>query len=74
MNKLVMTNAMRILSTNGIPYRVEQYEVDESDLSAEQAAERLGMPPEQVFKTLVANGDHTGDMIVLLPAWGRYRE
>jgi Cys-tRNA(Pro)/Cys-tRNA(Cys) deacylase len=68
MNKPVMTNAMRILSSNGIGYRVQEYAIDDSDLSAELAAQLLGMPPERVFKTLVASGDRTGAMIVLLPA------
>ncbi len=68
MNKPVMTNAMRILSLNGIGYRVQEYVIDDLDLSAELAAELLGMPPEQVFKTLIASGDRTGEMIILLPA------
>ena len=68
MNKPVVTNAMRILSSNGIDFRVEEYEIDDSDLSAELTAEVLGMPQERVFKTLVASGDCTGELIVLLPA------
>ncbi len=47
------TNATRILDRLGIAYTTRAYEVDESDLSAESVAAKLGIPMEQVFKTLV---------------------
>lgn len=62
------TNAMRQLDQAGIEYRVETYELEGSDQLADRAAEALGMAPERVFKTLVAIGDRTGPMLVLLPA------
>ena len=43
---MTKTNAMRLLAQAGIPIRVQEYEVDESDLSGLHAAEQLGMPPE----------------------------
>jgi Cys-tRNA(Pro)/Cys-tRNA(Cys) deacylase len=49
----VKTNVHRLLDAAGIPYTTAEYEVDESDLSAVHAARTLGLPPEQVFKTLV---------------------
>jgi Cys-tRNA(Pro)/Cys-tRNA(Cys) deacylase len=42
--------------------------VDEADLSAPHVAEAIGMPPEQVFKTLVARGDRTGVLMASIPA------
>ncbi len=54
------TNAVRALDKLGIAYRLAEYEVDESDLSAETVAAKVGMPPEQVWKTLVARGDRHG--------------
>ncbi len=42
--------------------------MDESDLSAPHVAEAIGMPPEQVFKTLVARGDRTGVLMAVIPA------
>ncbi len=57
MAKTVKTNAARRLDRLGIPYRLEAYEVDPDDLSAEAAAAKLGRPAEQVFKTLVARSD-----------------
>ena len=50
------TNAMRILDTLGIHCDIREYEVDPDDLSAERIASDIGLPPEQVFKTLLARG------------------
>ena len=54
------TNAMRILDTLGIHYDIREYEVDPDDLSAEHVAGDIGLPPEQVFKTLVAEATAMG--------------
>jgi hypothetical protein len=56
----VKTNAARILESLGIAYELRDYDVDEEDLSAESVARKVGLPPEQVFKTLVARGDRNG--------------
>src|SRR3954471_5434038 len=64
----VKTNAARILDRENVPYELREYEVDESDLSAPHVAEAIGMPPEQVFKTLVARGDRTGVLMACIPA------
>ncbi len=63
----VKTNAVRLVQQAGIPCREEFYEFDESDLSGVHAAEALGMPPEQVFKTLVARGEKTGINVFCIP-------
>ena len=54
------TNATRILDSLGISYDLREYEVDPDDLTAETVAAKIGFPPEQVFKTLVARGDRAG--------------
>lgn len=64
MNK---TNAMRMLDAAKIPYKILEYEVDESDLSGMHIAKTLGFPPEQMFKTLVAKGDKTGYLVFCIP-------
>ena len=64
MNK---TNAMRRLDAAKIPYEVKEYTVDESDLSGVHIAEQIGLPFEQVFKTLVAKGDKTGIVVFCIP-------
>ena len=54
------TNAVRLVQQAGIPCREAFYEFDEQDLSGGHAAQAIGMPEEQVFKTLVARGEKTG--------------
>ena len=61
------TNTARLLDSLGIPYRLQDYEVDPDDLSAESVAAKIGLPPEQVFKTLVARGDRTGVLLAVVP-------
>lgn len=61
------TNAARFLDGLKIDYKLCEYEVDESDLSAESVAKKVGLPPVQVFKTLVARGDKTGILMACIP-------
>jgi Cys-tRNA(Pro)/Cys-tRNA(Cys) deacylase len=62
------TNAARILEKLGVPFELRDYEVDESDLSAESVARKVGLPNEQVFKTLLARGDRNGPCFAVVPA------
>jgi len=61
------TNAARILDGLKVDYKLCEYEVDESDLSAESVAKKVNLPLEQVFKTLVARGDKTGVLLACIP-------
>jgi len=61
------TNCTRILDDLGIPYTLREYEVDPQDLSAETVASKIGLPAEQVFKTLVARGDRGGVYLTIVP-------
>ena len=61
------TNAARQLDSLGISYEVREYDVDENDLTAESVARKVGLPPEQVFKTLVARGDRHGVCFAVVP-------
>src|SRR5438270_12676604 len=61
------TNAARLLDRLGIPYETREYEVDPDDLAAETVAAKIGLPAEQVFKTLVARGDRTGVCLAVIP-------
>ncbi|MGI5883374.1 MAG: Cys-tRNA(Pro) deacylase [Candidatus Spyradocola sp.] len=65
--KPVVTNAMRLLKAAGIEFETREYEVDENDLSGVHAAEVLGLPPEEVFKTLVLRGEKQGILVCVLP-------
>ncbi len=61
------TNAVRLLDSLGIRYEIREYEVDENDLTAPSVAAKVGLPPEQVFKTLVARGDKQGVCFAVVP-------
>ena len=58
---------MRQLDAAGIKYTPMEYEVDESDLSGVKIARQIGLPEEQVFKTLTAMGDKTGAVVFVIP-------
>lgn len=61
------TNAIRLAQLAGLCCREAFYEYDESDLGGMHAAQCLGMPPEQVFKTLVTRGDRHGITVFCIP-------
>jgi len=61
------TNAVRLLDQFGIRYELREYEADPENLDAETAAAKVGLPPQQVFKTLVARGDRNGICIAVIP-------
>ena len=61
------TNAARMLDRMHIRYECIEYEVDEDDLSGTHVAAVTGLPPEMLFKTLVAKGDRTGYVVACVP-------
>jgi len=61
------TNAARFLDSLGIQYETREYEVDPENLSAVFVAEKVGMPPEQVFKTLVVTGGKGEYLFAVVP-------
>lgn len=61
------TNAARVLDSLGIRYELREYQVDPDDLAAESVARKIGLPPEQVFKTLVVRGDRNGVCLAVVP-------
>jgi Cys-tRNA(Pro)/Cys-tRNA(Cys) deacylase len=65
---VVKTNAVRVLDRLGITYELREYEVDPHDLSAETVAAKIGIPPEQVFKTLAVQGDRNGIYLAVISA------
>ena len=64
---MTKTNVMRLLDAAKIPYRAAEYAFDENDLNGMHAAEGIGMPPEQIFKTLVAKGERGGYAVFCIP-------
>jgi Cys-tRNA(Pro)/Cys-tRNA(Cys) deacylase len=64
---MIKTNAMRLLDQVKIEYNTIEYEVDEDNLAGEHVAAQIGVPLEQVFKTLVAKGEKKGIMVFCIP-------
>jgi Cys-tRNA(Pro)/Cys-tRNA(Cys) deacylase len=63
----VKTNAARLLDRLGIAYELREYDVDPDDLSAEAVATKIGVPLEEVWKTLVVRGDRHGICFAVVP-------
>jgi Cys-tRNA(Pro)/Cys-tRNA(Cys) deacylase len=61
------TNAARFLESLGIPFELREYEVDPEDVSAMAVAKKVGMPPEQVFKTLLTAGGPGVHVFAVIP-------
>lgn len=61
------TNAARALDSLEIDYELLTYPVDLADLRATSTAEKLGLPADQIFKTLVVEGDCTGVLLAVIP-------
>ena len=58
---------MRLLEQAGVAFSTREYAWDESDLSGVHAAEALGLPAEQVFKTLVTRAASGGVYVFCIP-------
>lgn len=61
------TNAVRLLDSLRVHYELCEYAVDPDDLAAESVAAKIGLPAEQVFKTLLARGDRNGPCFAVIP-------
>lgn len=61
------TNGARFLENLGIAFELREYEVDPDDLSAVTVAKKVGMPPEQVFKTLLTTGGPHEYVFAVIP-------
>lgn len=64
---MTKTNVMRLLEQAKIEYTALEYDFDENDLGGEHAADFLGLPYEQVFKTLVTRGTRGGIYVFCIP-------
>ena len=64
--KAKKTNAARLLDEAGITYKLKDYPVDPENLDAVHVAASVGMPADQVFKTLCVRGDKTGIIFAVI--------
>ncbi len=63
----VKTNAARYLDSLGIPYELRDYDLGEEEFSAIAVAQKMGMPPEQVFKTLLCQTHEREHLFAIVP-------
>lgn len=61
------TNAARLLDNLGIAYELRTYDVDPDDLTAISVARKIGMPLEQVFKTLLTRTSDNTNLFAVVP-------
>jgi Cys-tRNA(Pro)/Cys-tRNA(Cys) deacylase len=61
------TNAVRILESLNVPYKIYEYEVDENDLSGMSVAKKINVPLENVFKTLITRNERNEILVFCLP-------
>lgn len=64
---MTKTNAARILDRLRITYEILEYTIESEELGANHVARELGIPLEQVFKTLVVKGERTGLIVCCIP-------
>ncbi|MDE6556928.1 MAG: Cys-tRNA(Pro) deacylase [Duncaniella sp.] len=65
--KILKTNAARLLDKAGIAYDLVPYPVDEEHLDAGHIAEVLDEDINRVFKTLVLRGERKGHFVCVIP-------
>lgn len=61
------TNALRLLEAEGIAFVPFEYDVSDDRIDAVAVAEKLGAPPEQVFKTLVTVSPDKEHFVFIIP-------
>src|SRR4051812_23957419 len=67
-----MTPAVRAAEAAGIAFTLHRYEhAADADSFGLEAAEKLGVPPEQVFKTLVVQVDGKRSVLAIVPVTAR---
>jgi Cys-tRNA(Pro)/Cys-tRNA(Cys) deacylase len=59
---------VRILEALGTTFQLHGYEVEDEKLDAVTVASKVGLPPEQVFKTLLVKGDREGYCFAVIAA------
>lgn len=65
--KETKTNAMRMLEFANIPYTLHTYDPEDGLIDGVSVAKKCGQDPEQVFKTLVTQGDDRNYYVFVVP-------
>ncbi|AYC28757.1 Cys-tRNA(Pro) deacylase [Paenisporosarcina cavernae] len=65
--KPAKTNAVRLLDQENIPYELTTYSKEDGKIDGVSVAQKIGIPPANVFKTLVAMNGKGAYFVYLLP-------
>ncbi|MDR4886233.1 Cys-tRNA(Pro) deacylase [Fredinandcohnia sp. QZ13] len=61
------TNAMRILDSRKIEYKIHTYESNDGKIDGVSVAQKIGLDTKKVYKTLVAQGNNKDIFVFVIP-------
>ena len=67
MAKPIKTNVLRQLDAHKIPYETREYDVSDENYDGKLVADKVGLPAEMIYKTLVLTGDKTPHLVCVVP-------
>lgn len=67
MAKAIKTNVLRHLDALKIPYETREYTVDDDNFDGKLVAEKVDLPAEMIYKTLVLVGDTLPHLVCVIP-------
>lgn len=67
MAKATKTNVLRHLDALKIPYETREYTVDDDNFDGKLVAEKVDLPAEMIYKTLVLVGDTLPHLVCVIP-------
>ena len=63
----IKTNVLRHLDAAKIPYETREYDVSDENYDGKLIAQKVDLPMEMVYKTLVLTGDKTKYLVCVIP-------
>ena len=67
MAKPIKTNVLRHLDAHKIPYETREYDLSDENYDGKLVADKVGLPAEMIYKTLVLTGDKTPHLVCVVP-------
>ena len=67
MAKAIKTNVLRHLDAHKIPYETREYDVSDENFDGTLVAQKTGLDPTMVYKTLVLTGDKLKYLVCVIP-------
>ena len=67
MSKPIKTNVLRHLDAHKIPYETREYDVSDENYDGKLVADKVGLPADMIYKTLVLTGDKLKYLVCVVP-------